>query len=120
VSVQQFDLTATDLGKLAVALVDAATLVIGTPTVQGGPHPLVFYAAYLVNSLRPKLTYASVIGSYGWNSKAVEQIAALLPNLKVEMLPAVLCKGYPQPPDFEALEQLAEKIFSKHQQAELV
>ena len=120
VGVQQFDLTVTDLGKLAVALVDAATLVIGTPTVQGGPHPLVFYTAYLVNSLRPKLAYASVIGSYGWNSKAVEQITGLLPNLKLEMLPAVLCKGDPQAADFQALEQLAEKIASRHRHSELV
>ncbi len=120
VAVQQFDLTVTDLGKLAVALVDAATLVVGTPTVQGGPHPLVFYAAYLVNSLRPKLMYACVIGSYGWNSRAVEQISGLLTNLKVEMLPAVLCKGYPLAADFAALDQLADRIDTKHRQGELV
>ncbi len=120
VAVQQFDLTVTDLGKLSVALVDAATLVVGTPTVQGGPHPLVFYAIYLVNSLRPKLAYASVIGSYGWNSKAVEQIAGLLPNLKVDMLPPVLCKGDPRPADYEALDHLAEKIASKHRETGLV
>ncbi len=114
VGVQQFDLTVTDIGKLASALVDAATLVIGTPTVQAGPHPLVFYAAYLANILRPKLKFASVIGSYGWNSKVVEQVAGLIPNLKVELLPPVLCKGYPRPVDFEALDSLADMIAAKH------
>ena len=76
VTVKQFDLAATDIGKLAMALVDAATVVIGTPTVLIGPHPNVAYAAFLANALRPKLKFASIIGSYGWGSKAVEQIAA--------------------------------------------
>ncbi len=33
VTVKKFDLTVTDIGKLAMALVDTATVVIGTPTV---------------------------------------------------------------------------------------
>ena len=53
-TVHQFDLSVTDIGKLAIALVDAATIVIGTPTVHAGPHPVVLYAAYLANALRPK------------------------------------------------------------------
>jgi flavorubredoxin len=44
VTVKQFDLSTVDIGKLAMALVDAATLVIGAPTVLVGPHPLVAYA----------------------------------------------------------------------------
>ena len=63
-------------GKLAMALVDAGTIVIGTPTVLVGPHPLVAYAAVLANALRPKAKYASVIGSYGWGGKAVKQSSA--------------------------------------------
>ena len=39
ITVFQFDLADTDLGKLAISLVDAATLVAGTPTVHVGPHP---------------------------------------------------------------------------------
>ena len=75
VTVKQFDLTVTDLGKLAMALVDAATIVIGTPTVLAGPHPNVVYAAFLANALRPNLKFASIIGSYGWGGKTVEIIA---------------------------------------------
>jgi len=116
VTVYQFDLAVTDIGKLAIALVDAATIVIGTPTVHVGPHPLVFYAAYLANALRPKLKFASVIGSYGWHSKAIEQISGLIPNLKVEILDPVICKGLPKEADFKALETLAATISEKHTQ----
>ncbi len=117
VKVNQFNLAVTDIGKLAISLVDAATIVIGTPTVHMGPHPAVFYAAHLANALRPKLRFASVIGSYGWSSKAVEHLANLIPNLKVEILTPVLCRGLPRRADLEALDALAESIARKHEES---
>jgi flavorubredoxin len=117
VTVKQFDLAATDIGKLAMALVDAATVVIGTPTVMVGPHPNVAYAAFLVNALRPKLRFISIIGSFGWGSRAVEQLAAMIPNLKAEILEPVLAKGFPREADFKALDNLAESIARKHKEA---
>lgn len=115
VKVHLFDLAATDLGKLAIALVDAATLIVGTPTVHVGPHPAVFYAAHLANALRPKLRWASIVGSYGWSSKAIERTTELLPNLKVELLAPVLCRGHPRPADLKALDVLAAAIAERHQ-----
>ena len=116
VTVKQFDLTVTDLGKLAMSLVDAATVVVGTPTVLAGPHPNVISAVFLANALRPKLRFVSIIGSYGWGGKTVEQLSAMLPNLKVEVLPPVLCKGFPREADFKALDNLAETIAQKHKE----
>jgi flavorubredoxin len=116
VTVKQFDLTVTDLGKLAMSLVDAATVVIGTPTVLAGPHPNAVYAAFLANALRPNLKFASIIGSYGWGGKTLEQLTALLPNLKVELLEPVLIKGYPREADFKALDNLVEAIAQKHKE----
>jgi len=52
IRVQKFELSSTDLGKLAIALVDAATIVIGTPTVHVGP-PIVFSVTQLANALCP-------------------------------------------------------------------
>lgn len=114
VTVNQFDLSVTDIGKLAITLVDAGTIVIGTPTVHVGPHPLAAYAAFLANILRPKARFASIIGSYGWSSKVVEYIAGLIPNLKVELLQPVICKGYPSDADFRSLDGLADTIAAKH------
>ncbi|HUV56666.1 MAG TPA: FprA family A-type flavoprotein, partial [Dehalococcoidales bacterium] len=119
ITVKQFDLTVTDIGKLAMALVDAATLVIGTPTVLVGPHPNVVYAAFLANALKPKLKFVSIIGSYGWGGKTVEQLSAMIPNLKVEVLEPVLCKGFPKEADFQALDNLAETIAQKHKELKL-
>ncbi|GAU07387.1 FprA family A-type flavoprotein [Desulfoplanes formicivorans] len=115
VKAHKFDLTVTDLAKLASALVDAATIVIGTPTVHVGPHPLVFSTVNLANALRPKVKYAAIIGSYGWATKAVEQISGLIPNLKVEILGTIMSKGRPQDETFAQLDALADAIQAKHQ-----
>ncbi|MCL5109849.1 MAG: FprA family A-type flavoprotein [Chloroflexi bacterium] len=114
VGVAQFDLTATDPGKLAISLVDATTIVLGTPTVLTGPHPAAAAAAFLINALRAKARFLAVIGSYGWGGKTVEVLTAMLGNLKVETLPAVLAKGLPKAAEYAALDQLADAIASRH------
>jgi flavorubredoxin len=114
VRAEQFNLADPDIGKLAMLLVDAASIVIGTPTVLGGPHPKVAYAAVLANLIRPKARFLSVIGSYSWGGRVVEQLAALIPNLKLEVLPPVLCKGLPKANDFEALDGLADAVAAGH------
>ena len=116
ISVKPFNLTRTDIGHLAMALVDAATIVIASPTVLVGPHPLVVYAVYLVNALRPKLRFASVIGSYGWGGRMLEQIKGMTTNLKVEFIEPVIAKGYPREEDFKSLDKLADEILKKHKE----
>ena len=116
VTVKRFDLTATDIGQLAMALVDAATIVIGTPTVLAGAHPLAANAAFLANAVRPNVKFVSIIGSFGWGGKTVEQLAAMLSNLKVEVLEPVLSRGFPKEADLAALDRLAETIRAKHKE----
>jgi len=120
ITVMQFNLIVTDIGELAMALVDAATLVLGSPTVLTGAHPKAAYAAILANALRPKTKFASIIGSYGWGGKMVEQISSLIPNLKVELLEPVVAKGYPRDNDFAALDKLADTILAKHRDLNII
>jgi flavorubredoxin len=114
ITVKPFNLTHTDIGELAMNLVDAATIVIATPTVLAGPHPAAVYAAYLANALRPKVKYLSVIGSYGWGGKTLEMLKGMVPNLKVELLEPVMIKGHPKEADFILLDNLADEIERKH------
>ncbi|HNW43601.1 MAG TPA: FprA family A-type flavoprotein [Elusimicrobiales bacterium] len=114
VAVEKLNLDHFDEGRVAMALVDAATIVIGTPTVLTGPHPRVMYAACLANLLRPKAKFVSVIGSFGWGGRAVETIAGLTPNLKAEVLSPVLVKGLPAAADLARIDALAALIVEKH------
>lgn len=116
VQAERFELTGSDIGKLAMSLVDAATVVIGVPTVLAGPHPLAIYAVFLTNALRPNIRFVSVIGSYAWGGKAIETLVNMLSNLKVEIIEPVYCKGLPKESDLKAINNLAEKIAHKHRE----
>jgi flavorubredoxin len=116
VGVKVFDLTVADIGELAMALVDAATVVVGTPIMLGGSHPLVGYAINLAALLKPKAKFAAFLVSYGWGAGAVERLPGLIEGLKVEALPPVVARGMPRQNEMEAVDALAELIATKHRE----
>lgn len=110
IKVKPFDLTDVDLGDLAISLVDASTVVFGSPTVLTGPHPSAVYAAYLANVLKPKTRYASIIGSYGWAGKMTDKLLDLMPNLKVDLYEPVIAKGHGNEEDYQEIDRLVAEI----------
>jgi flavorubredoxin len=114
ISAEPFNLTVTDLGKLAIALVDAATIVLASPVFLNGPHPLVVSAAYLADALRPKALHAAFLGSGSWGGKIADSLQPFLSHLKVEVLGSVQAKGLPKQEDMAAIEALAETILTRH------
>lgn len=116
IAVKAYDLAVADLGMIAADMLDAATIAIGTGCVLVGPHPLAGYAAMLTNALRPKAKFATVFGSFGWGAKqkVPEVILSLLPNLKLEVLPPVMCKGAALSGTLQELDSLADIIANKH------
>lgn len=114
IKVRPFNLSTSDIGDLALSLVNASTLVFATPTVLTGPHPSAIYAAYLINSLRPKLKYISIISSYGWGGRTVEVIKGMLSNLNTEIIEPVTFKGFPKEEDYKKIEELAQEIINNH------
>jgi flavorubredoxin len=105
-----------DIGELAKELVDAATVIIASPTVLSGPHPAILYVTYLANALRPKFKFASIIGSFGWGGRMLEILQSQLGSIKAEILEPVMVKGYPRPADYQALQRLADDIERKHRE----
>ncbi|MHC5098142.1 MAG: FprA family A-type flavoprotein [Planctomycetota bacterium] len=114
IGVQQFNLPVSDLGEMVIELVDAATVILGSPTVLVGAHPSAVYCAALMNALRPKTKFAGIIGSFGWGSKMVEQLTGLMGNLKAEMFEPVLVRGAAKEEGYTALDELADSILQKH------
>ena len=120
VTVERFDLTTADLGDVAMSLVDAATVVIGTPAVLTGPHPKTIEIAYLAGALRPKTKFVSIIGSFGWGQRIVDVLGGLIAPLKAELLTPVLAKGAPRAEDMQAIDALADTIATRHREAGLL
>ncbi|MFZ2412954.1 MAG: FprA family A-type flavoprotein [Candidatus Cryosericum sp.] len=120
VNVERFDLTSADLGDIAMSLVDAATVVIGTPAVLTGPHPKTIEIAYLAATLRPKTQFVSIIGSFGWGQRIVDVLGGLIAPLKAELLTPVLAQGDPRAADMQAIDALADTIAARHHEAGLL
>lgn len=120
VEVELFHMTESDIGDLAMSIVDAATIVIGAPMVLGGVHPVMFYGSYLINALNPNTKYLSVIGSYGWGGRMIQQLKENTKSLDAELLEPITTKGAPDKTDFEAIDELAKKIADGHESSELI
>lgn len=114
VGVHRINLSNMDLGDFAMALIDAATIVMGSSTVLAGPHPNAVAAAYLINALRPKARFASFLNSFAWGGKVVDMLKAQLSMVKVEYLDPIQVKGMPTEADLNAVDALAAAIAAKH------
>ncbi len=120
INVHFFNLTVTDIGALAMSLIDAATLILAAPTVLAGVHPILMNVVYLTNLLRVKTKFVGVVTSYGWGGKAVEDIKNNISNIKATLLEPVLIKGYPKQQDFEKLKILADEVLKRHKELGII
>ncbi|NPV88165.1 FprA family A-type flavoprotein [Coprothermobacteraceae bacterium] len=119
-NVDRFDVSTADLGELTMATVDAATIILASPTTLTGPHPAAEMAAYWIGALRPKARSFGIIGSYGWGTRMVDVIKGLWSSVNAEFLEPILVKGYPTEADFNKLAELARTIAQKHMEMGLM
>jgi flavorubredoxin len=110
----KYNLAVSDIADVAKDLVDSRAIVLGTPTVLSGAHPLAVYAAYLVKALRPPAKYGVVLSSYGWSGGAIKHIQEVLGPTKIEITGALEINGPPTETDVDKIvgfgKDLAKKI----------
>lgn len=116
----KYDIVRGDLGDLAMGLVDATTMVLGTSMVLAGPHPASVNIAYLAGVLRPKLRIASFVGSYGWAGKLFEPLAECVSKLKLDVIEPIQIKGRLTESDYKKLDNMVTSIYDKHKALGLV
>ena len=113
IDVHVHNLDNADLGHLARDLVDSRAVILGSPTVLGGIHPVAAFAAALVKALRPPARYGAFLGSYGWSGGAQKQALEILGSTKIELVDAIDVKGPPSGPDLDKVKQTAKTIADK-------
>ncbi|MEE3350388.1 MAG: FprA family A-type flavoprotein [Candidatus Gastranaerophilaceae bacterium] len=116
----KFDIVRGDLGDLAMALVDATTIVLGCSMVLAGPHPAAFNIAYLAGALRPKAKIAAMVGSYGWGGNLFGKLSEQLSALKLDLIEPFMVKGKAKEEDYKKLDEIVEQIYAKHKELNLV
>ena len=112
IEVAKHNMTVADLGDLAKDLVDSRAIILGTPTVLAGAHPLGMYAAYLAKALRPPAKFAVVLSSYGWGGGAIKHIQETLGPTKMEIVGALEINGPPTETDIDRIVEFG-KILAK-------
>ncbi len=110
VEVVPYDLVVADISHIARDMVDASAIVIGSPTVLGGLHPIAAYVLTLVKVLRPRAKLAAFFSSYGWGGGAASQVKSMLEPLKLEIVEALEIKGPPGEKELESAADLGRKV----------
>jgi len=113
IEVSLYNLSSADIGDIAKDLVDSHAIVLGTPTVLGGMHPLAIYAAYLVKALRPPLKYGVVLSSYGWGGGAPRQALEILGPTKIEVVGTLEINGPPSADDHQKVIEIGKQLSNK-------
>jgi flavorubredoxin len=108
-----YNLVNADIGDIAKDLVDSRGIVLGTPTVLGGMHPLAVYASHLVKVLKPPLKYGVVLTSYGWGKGALSHASEVLGPTGLEVVGALEVNGPPSVRDFEEIRKIGDELASK-------
>lgn len=117
---RRFNGTNCDMGEVAIALVDAATVVLATPVFLAGPHPKMAYIASLINALRPKTRNFALLSSFSWGQRIEKQVKGMLINCKANFFPSIISKGFPKLEEKKQIIELVNKIKLRHQEDEMV
>jgi flavorubredoxin len=103
VEVKRFSVRLSDTTVLATEVLDAATLAIGSSTLNRTYMPQMGALLTYLECLRPVGKAALAFGSYGWSRGACAALEARLGEMKVELLAPAVESLYV--PTAEALEQ---------------
>jgi len=113
VGVSLFNLATADTGKLAAELVDARAVVLGSPAVLGGMHPIALYGLSLVRALKPPVKFAAVLSSYGWAKNVAKAASEMLAGTSIEVVGAVEVNGPATEEVCRDIEGLARQLAAK-------
>ncbi len=101
------------IGMVLTETVFAGALILASPAVLGGAHPLVAAMTMLIGGINPPVKLIGIAGSYGWGSQMVKQLEGLLGNHKAQRLEPLLVRGLPTKEDEEAIKAYALELATR-------
>lgn len=108
-----FDLVNSPLGELPYHMVDSRAVVLGTPTVLGGMHPLAIHAANTMKLFKPPFKYGVILNSYGWAKHGLNQGISFLEEMKIEVIDGIGIIGSPSDEDIARIQDAARQLAGK-------
>jgi flavorubredoxin len=113
VEATSYNIFVTDVSYIAKDLVDASAVVVGSPTLLGGAHPVAGLVVSLIKALRPRLRHAAIFGSYGWGGGALDQIKTTLQSAGLDIIDTLSVRGKPKREDLDRAADLGKLVAQK-------
>jgi flavorubredoxin len=92
-------------------VLDAAAVVVGSPTLNNQLFPTVSDFLVYMKGLKPLNKIGAAFGSYGWSGEAVKLINKELQDMKFDVIdPGIRIQYVPENKGLEACFELGQKI----------
>ena len=118
VRVQVLSMHHCDRSDVALALLNSAALIVGTPVLNSQIFPSMADVLCYLKGIRKKNLIGAAFGSYGWNGAPIDSVTKMLEEMGVEIMAPALKS--PFVPDEEMIKkcyelgvQLGQKINEK-------
>jgi len=103
-----------DRSDIMTEVLDAGTVIVGSPTLNNGLFPTVSDFLTYIKGLKPKNKIGAAFGSYGWSGEAVKLINKELEAMKFQLIdPGVKIQYVPNEQGIQACHELGKKIADK-------
>ena len=110
-TVALYPLQSSHRSDVAVALLEAGALIVGSPTLNNNMFPTVADLLTYIKGLNPTKLIGAVFGSYGWSGEATNQIKQILENMEVKLISEpIKIKYVPKNEDLLSCRQLGRSI----------
>ncbi|MHA2035561.1 MAG: FprA family A-type flavoprotein [Promethearchaeota archaeon] len=114
IPVKRFSLTTADYSDILTEAMKAKAILLGSPTLNNGLYPTVAEYLCYQKGLKPMNKVGLAFGSYGWSGQAVQEIAQVMKETKIDVLDELIkIKFVPKPKDLdfkEIIDKLIEKM----------
>jgi flavorubredoxin len=103
-----------DRSDIMTEVLDAGTVIVGSPTLNNGLFPTVSDFLTYMKGLKPKNKIGAAFGSYGWSGEAVKLINKELEAMKFQLIdPGVKIQYVPNEQGIQACHEFGKKIADK-------
>jgi flavorubredoxin len=113
ISVKVFDLKSCHHSDVMAQVLDAAAVVMGSPTHNQGVLPFVAGLVRYMEGLRPKGKIAAAFGSHGWGQgESVDYLIQAMEGMGMNVVDSVKVKFVPTGEDLERCIAMGKKVAS--------
>jgi flavorubredoxin len=114
-----YDLSISDSSYVVGDALDAAGIVVGTPTMDGVPFPPVTMFVELVKLTRMRNKISGIVGDFGWSGGAVTQVRKQLESIDFQIVGTVEVRGKPKSDELSKARELGKAIAKRIIQGEI-